>query len=113
MFEYLQPADRPVVDGLEQHEIVMAKDQPEYNPLRVLPGFSKEGERLSRWTLSPAQRDAIANGADIFLELLTFNQPMQPIRIAVSDGLNPEFFLSGYKIRESINVKRSWAPPER
>jgi len=98
MFEYLQPKDGPVVDGLEPYEIVMAEKQPEYNPLRILPGATPHGERLSRWTFTPEQRLAIANGADIFLELLTFNLPMQPIRIAVGDNPSDEVFRQGYNL---------------
>jgi hypothetical protein len=98
MFEYLQPRDGPVIDGLEQYELVMAKGQPQYNPLRCLVGNTEHGERLSRWTLSPEQREAIAAGADIFLELATFNMPMQPIRMAVSDAPNPDFFRDGYNL---------------
>lgn len=100
MFEFLKPANRPVIDGLEEYEFVMAKDQPEYIPLRCLPGNTPQGERLSRWTLTPAQRQAIANGADIFLELWTYNHPMNPIRIAVSDNPNPDFFRHEYKLPE-------------
>lgn len=103
MFEYLQPADRPVIKGLEEYEIVMAKDQPEYNPLRVLPGITREGERLSRWTLTEKQREAVASGADIFLELLTFNSPMQPVRMAVSDEPNTDFFRQGYNLQPVVN----------
>ena len=109
MFEYLQPADRPVIDSLEQFEIVMAKDQPEYNPLRVLPG--NEGERLSRWTLTHEQRQAVADGADIYLELLTFNHPMQAIRMAISDRPNPEFFAEVYRLWPTKNKVRVPGPP--
>lgn len=99
MFEYLQPADCPVIEGLEPYEVVMAKDQQDvYNPLRILPGATRQGERLSRWTLTPEQREAIANGADIFLELLTFNTPMQPIRMAVGDAPTAEVFHAGYNL---------------
>jgi hypothetical protein len=98
MFEYLQPHDGPVIDGLEQYEIVMAKNQPEYVPLRCLPGKTLQGERLSRWTPTPEQRKAIADGADIFLELWTYNAPMNPIRMAVSDKPNPTFFEEGYRL---------------
>jgi hypothetical protein len=98
MFEYLQPRDGPVIDGLERFEIVMAKHQPQYNPLRCLPGNTHHGERLSRWTLTSEQRQAVAAGADVFLELVTFEQPMQPIRVAVSDGPNADFFASGYNL---------------
>lgn len=103
MFEYLQPADRPVIDGLDAYEFVIAKDQPEYMPLRCLVGNTPQGERLSRWTLTPEQRQAIADGADIFLELLTFNSPMNPIRIAVSDGPNPDLFATVYQLGSSID----------
>lgn len=105
MFEYLQPRNGPVVDGLEQYEIVMAKNQPEYNPLRCLPGNTEHGERLSRWSPTREQREAIAAGADIFLELLTHNMPMQPIRIAISDAPNPDFFLEGYGL-DTTNTSR-------
>jgi hypothetical protein len=104
MFEYLQPADRPVIEGLEEHELIMAKDQPEYNPLRCLPSNDSDGYRMSRWTLTSEQRLAIANGADIFLELMTFNRPMNPIRVAISDGPNPDFFKHGYRL-ELSNVE--------
>lgn len=98
MFEFLKPADRPVIERLERYEIVMAADQPQYRPLRCIPGYTPEGERLSRWTFTPEQRQAIADGADIFLELLTFNQPMNPIRLAVSDNPNADFFRQGYRL---------------
>jgi hypothetical protein len=92
MFEYLYPAERPVIDALEAHEVVYAKDQPEYIPLRTLCGNTPESPVLSRWTLTPEQRKAVAEGADIFLQLLTFGNPLQPIVMAVSDNPNPDYF---------------------
>jgi hypothetical protein len=92
MFEYLSPADRPVINALEAHEVVYAKDQPEYIPLRTLRGNTPEVPVLSRWTLTPEQRKAVADGADIFLQLLTFGNPLQPIVMAVSDKPNPDYF---------------------
>lgn len=86
MFDYLNPRNGPVVDGLEQQEIVYAANQPEYIPLRTLKSNGPMGAVISRWALTPEQRKAIAEGADIFLELSTFHGPLQPIRMAVSDG---------------------------
>lgn len=83
MFDYLKPHDGPVVVGLESHEVVYAKEQPEYNPLRVLRSKDGMGRVLSRWALTDEQREAVAAGADIYLELVTFNQPLQPIRVAI------------------------------
>ena len=86
MFEYLSPRNGPVIDGLESKEVVYAKDQPEYIPLRTLKSDGSMGAVISRWTLTPEQRKAVADGADIFLELSTFHNPLQPIRMAISDG---------------------------
>jgi hypothetical protein len=86
MFDYLSPKDGPVIDGLESQEVVYAKDQPEYIPLRTLKSDGPMGAVISRWTLTQEQRIAVVNGADIFLELSTFGNPLQPIRMAVSDG---------------------------
>lgn len=92
MFDYLKPKDGPVVDGLEAKETVYAKDQPEYIPLRTLRSSGPMGAVISRWTLTPEQRKAVADGADIFLELSTFRNPLQPIRMAISDGnLDPDW----------------------
>jgi hypothetical protein len=62
MFEYLHPADQPVIDGLEKHEIIWAEDQPPYIPLRSLTSKNNERRVLSRWTLTPEQRKAVAEG---------------------------------------------------
>lgn len=92
MFEYLQPHDGPVFDGLEKSEIVFAKDQPEYLPLRCLRGKGRMGAVLSRWSPTEEQRRAIAEGADIILELSTFGGPLQPIRMAVAKGeIDPDW----------------------
>jgi len=92
MFDYLQPRNGPVVDGLEDQEVVYAKKSLEYAPLRTLVSSGRMGGVISRWTLTPEQRKAIAEGADIYLELSTFHQLLQPIRMAVSDGkLDPRW----------------------
>jgi hypothetical protein len=86
MLNYLSPRDGPVVDGLEDREVVFAKDQPQYIPLRALVLKGPERRVLTRWSLTDEQRKAIAEGADIFLELCTFGEPLQPIRMAVGNG---------------------------
>jgi hypothetical protein len=86
MFDYLRPKNGPVFDGFEEKEVVYAADQPQYNPLRTLVSRDHERRVISRWTLTDDQRQAIAGGADIFLTLLTFGEPLQPIQMAISDG---------------------------
>lgn len=86
MFRYLTPKDGPVFEGLENREVVYAKDQSEYLPLRALVSTELSGRVTTRWALTDEQRKAIADGADIFLMLLTFSQPLQPIQIATGTG---------------------------
>jgi len=83
MFQFLNPKDGPVIPGFEREEIVYAKDQPQYKPLRVLRTGNDDVSVITRWTLTPEQRKAVAEGADIFLELLTFGHSLQPVRIGV------------------------------
>ena len=86
MISYLSPAEGPVVPGFESQEIVYAKDQPQYRPLRTLvsdPG--SEHRVISRWSPTEEQRKALSEGKDIFLELLTFGNPLQPILMWVAD----------------------------
>lgn len=63
-------------------EITYAKDQPEYIPLPALR-FS-DGLVVTRWNLSWKERLHILFGGSVFLGLLTFNNPLQPIRISTS-----------------------------
>lgn len=86
MYSYVKIHEGPVVEGMEEAELVYAEHQPEYLPLRTLKSKGPDGRVVSRWTPTSEQRKLLADGADIFLELLTFHQPLQPIRIAVCDG---------------------------
>jgi hypothetical protein len=90
MFSYLSLFDGPVVKGLEQHEKVYAENQPEYLPLRTLPGAGGNSA-ISRWTLTDAQRIAVVKGADIMLEVTHFGRPLQPVRVMITDQVGQRF----------------------
>lgn len=82
---YLLPKDGPVFEGPDaDKEVIFAKDQPQYIPLRCFVDDSRGDRRVtSRWTLTDEQRKAVAEGADIYLTLATYGQPLQPILMAV------------------------------
>lgn len=61
-------------------EVVYAKDQPEYIPLPVLK--FQDGTIVSRWRMSWKERLRALLTGDIFLAVLTFNQPLQPVLLA-------------------------------
>lgn len=86
MFSFVGIKDGPVIEGMESEEVVYAKNQPEYLPLRSLVSSGPRGGVISRWTFTPEQRNAIFHGADVFLEISTGHKPLQPIRMMVSDG---------------------------
>ena len=61
--------------------VVYAKDQPEY---LSLPAYkAKDGIVTSCWKLSFLERIMIAFTGRLFLQVMTFNAPLQPIRMEV------------------------------
>lgn len=75
----------PVIPGIaEIDEVEWAKNQPEYD---TLPAITyRENPQVpvtSRWKFTDAERKAIAEGADLYLTLLTFGTPLQPICVQV------------------------------
>lgn len=104
MLKFLRPADRPVVEGLEAHEVIFAKTQSEYTPLRTIRAHNFGRAVLSRWTLTEDERREIAAGADIYLELMTFEEldgtpkALQPIRIAVGRDVDPDYIREQYSL---------------
>jgi hypothetical protein len=86
-FDYLAPAQGPVVDGLEDHEKIYALEQGEYLPLRTLLG--EEGtSAIYRCELSQEQRQMIADGADILVEIVHFGGPLAPSRVMLLNQQN-------------------------
>lgn len=101
----------PVVEGLEDREIIIAKDQPEYTPLPALVGGAPMLQVvLTRWTFTPEERVAIQIGEDLFLTTLTFGHPLQPIKLTVGEP-DPEI---QYDNRKDVfdqacgDVVRAW-----
>ena len=100
----LQPADKPVIDGLESMEIVYAKDQPEYLPLRTLR--APDGRVFSRWSMTDEQRRAVAEGADIFVQVLTFNEPLQPLSLLVAHEIDPASAVETFNLDPASLLER-------
>jgi hypothetical protein len=77
----MEPAS-PVIPGANLPEVTYAKDQPDYIPLPVLR--TPEGQVTSRWKFTDEERKAVADGADLFVSVLTFNHPLQPMLVGVA-----------------------------
>jgi len=74
------PFDELEVLMLPPHDLVTyAKDQPQYRPLPVAKLHGPEGRVISRWVLTPEERERLAKGEDLYIEQLTFGRALQPI----------------------------------
>lgn len=72
-------------------EVTVAEEQEEYAPITVgVYGDNRElGPRtlLTRWRLSDEDRRRIAEGEDLYVAVVTYGQPMQPLHVQIGpDG---------------------------
>lgn len=76
----------PVIPGAkpDQH-VTFAKNQPEYLPL---PAIVYGGVVITRWKLSWAERIAVLLGGSMWLQVLTFGDPLQPLKLSVDCPLS-------------------------
>lgn len=69
----------PVVPGFNLPVSIYAKDQPEYRPL---PSFKcEDGMVVTRWSLTFGERLRLLIGGSLWLSVLTFNGPLQPVKL--------------------------------
>ena len=59
--------------------VVFGANQPEYTPLpaQVLPG--DYGQTITCWELNPEELEQVKKNGKIWLSVLTFGQPLQPV----------------------------------
>lgn len=73
----------------EGSNVIIDKDQPQYLPLPAK--VSEDGMVTSCWKLSMPERLALLLTGKLYLHVLTFNRPLQPMLPTVSgDRLDVE-----------------------
>lgn len=72
--------------GLEYH--VIAKHQLEYDPLCSV--VSASGVVTTRWELSWLERLRVLFGGSVYLQVLTFNRPLQPVKLLIQEPTSKE-----------------------
>lgn len=72
-------------EGWGPARIYGAQQTDRYEPL-----YSRlQGEHsITRWKFSDAERKAIADGKDLYLSIMTFGNPLQPVSLWVEDTDN-------------------------
>jgi len=81
--EQLEPAPGAIVPKLDHAEVTVAEGSEHYKPLRAIVSRRQDGSVLSRWTFTPEQRQRIANGADLFLEMITGHRYINPFKVQI------------------------------
>jgi len=87
---------RPVAPRTGEPEVTIAEEQHEYLPItaavrdRVVNlengGRVRVRSLVTRWTLTPEERQQVSAGADVYVELLTGGRPMQPVAVGLEPG---------------------------
>ena len=63
--------------------LIFAKDQPEYLPLPATR--TPEGVVCTEWEPTADELEALLTGGRVRILLHTFNQPLQPLRVEVTE----------------------------
>lgn len=69
--------------NFEGANIVYGAKQPEYIPLPAEYRGGKSGEILTCWELTPEELQRIQETGKIWVGVLTFGQPLQPLVVSV------------------------------
>ena len=67
----------------EGSNVVYGENQPEYQPLPALKRKGNSGEIVTCWELSPDELKQIQETGKIWVSMLTFGQPLQPVLVSV------------------------------
>lgn len=70
--------------------VVYAKNQKEYLPLPALVENSVNGHVVTRWKLDWKERLKIVLFGNLWLTLITFHQPLQPVILTADFPLRKE-----------------------
>lgn len=70
--------------------VTYGENQPEYKPLPgERRGKPSTGELLTCWELTPEEIEQVKQTGKIWLSVLTFNKPLQPVLLATE---KPEIY---------------------
>ncbi len=73
----------PVIPDKKLREFTFAEHQDQYENLPTYKYDDAEGTVLSRWKLSWRERLRILFTGDMYLRVMTFNRPLQPVMLQV------------------------------
>jgi hypothetical protein len=91
-------------------EVNVAEEQHEYRQLVAAPYMHTYAERLppaytllTRWRFTPEDRVQVAAGEDLYLAVLTFGNPLQPLNIQVGPSSPTDWRVGAAEDGESLS----------
>lgn len=69
--------------NFEDANVVYGANQPEYIPLPAEKRLGRSGEVVTCWELNPNEKKIIQETGKIWLSVLTFGQPLQPVLLTI------------------------------
>ena len=66
----------------EPRYVVIAKDQPQYDPLPAL--LYADGKVMTEWSLTEEERLLLVAGERVRLWIWTFGRPLQPVALEIT-----------------------------
>lgn len=82
---------KEIIPGFEIETVTFAKNQPEYIPLPAWVG--EDGLVVTRWRLTWAERFRLFLTGNLWLSILTFKNPLQPVKLDTTCPLQASFML--------------------
>lgn len=69
--------------------VILGKNQPEYQPLPVMVFDTPEREMISCWELTDEEVSEIVKNKKIYFQQMTFGNPFQPVlpMVNLEDGI--------------------------
>lgn len=75
---------KPNIEGFP--ELRLGENQDEFSTLPATLAYDADGNFIivTRWRLTEEERAAVAAGGDLYLTVLTFGQPFQPVLLGTA-----------------------------
>lgn len=68
-------------------QVIFAKDQPEYLQLPAIMAMDRNNMVTTRWRLTAWERITVLFFGNVYLQILAFNRPLQPLKLGVVEPL--------------------------
>lgn len=84
----MKPVSPVILTKPSQPEVRWAEEQPQYLTLPSVVSFGADKRVTTRWRLSWRERFKILVRGNLWVSMLTFGEPLQPVLLEVDEPKN-------------------------